>query len=131
MSDTSSTPVRFRPSRTEGLLNVDEVAIYADRLELMSAGMLHVFRFEEIGRPQVSRAKNLVMRLLRRPACLQMVGERDWFHSPPDMFFEWYTSPPIRTYMPVDECKDSYTGSYFFRIRQAVESGGYGTYDLG
>jgi len=59
-----------------------------------------------------------------------MIGERDWFHAPPDRFITFYTDPKITVCMPTDESAD-YADSHFFRISQVIRSGGYETWDLG
>ena len=58
------------------------------------------------------------------------MADRDWFHEPAERFFEFYTDPRLRVCMPADEVED-YGESYFVRVRQMVESGGFHTFDLG
>jgi hypothetical protein len=122
--------VRFRPSRAEGLPDVREVVVRPDRLEVNTSGLWVTFPFRRIGRRQETRAMSFVKRLLGRHPWRVMVGERDWFHRPPERFFLWYTEPPLRTCMPLDEPAD-YAASYFARIEDVVLSGGYATFDLG
>lgn len=112
MNDATASCIRFVPSRTEGLLDVLEAAVYHDRLELLTSGDRHVFYFKEICRPQASRFENLVRRLMGELPYLPVVADRDWFHPGKDMYFDWYTSPRIKTYMPVGECKDHYSATY-------------------
>jgi hypothetical protein len=122
--------VRFCPSRAEGLPDVREVVVRPDRLEVNTAGRWVTFSFRRIGRRQEPRVVSLVKRLVRRAPWRLAVADRDWFHAPPDRFFLWYTDPPPRTCMPVDEPFDHAT-CYFWRIQVVLGSGGYATLDLG
>jgi len=123
-------PLRFTPSRAEGLPDVREVAVYPDRIEVDTAGRRVTFAFVDIARPQESPVCSLLKRIMGKRPWPRLVADRDWFHSPRDRFFVWYTDPPLKTYMPEDEAQD-YDRSYFSRIRLVVLSGGFSTYDLG
>jgi hypothetical protein len=59
------------------------------------------------------------------------IADRDWFHEPAEMFFEFYTKPPLKVYMPRDESKAQYASSYFVRIQNVLREGGFHTFDLG
>ena len=127
----SSTPcLRFVPSRVEGLPDVDEVAFFPDRLEVRSAGRWQVFRFVDLAKwPRPGWLWRGLDRLgLRRR--LIVVGDRDWFHLPPDRFFVFYTQPRITVYMPADEAADR-AQSHFLRVQQVIGVGGFATFDLG
>jgi hypothetical protein len=59
-----------------------------------------------------------------------MVADRDWFHAAPDMYFEFYTTPLLKVYMPLDEVKNL-TSSVFARVKAVVRRGGFATFDVG
>ena len=123
-------PVRFTPSRAQGLPDVQEVIVYPDRIEVETAGRRVTFAFADVARPQEPRVLSFLKRLIGKPPWPGLVADRDWFHPPKERFFLWYTDPPLKTCMPADETQD-YDTSYFSRIRQVVQSGGFWTYDLG
>jgi hypothetical protein len=66
---------------------------------------------------------------LGRPRFLR-VGERHWFHDPPDRFFRFFTTPPITVYMP-DESGVEYEATVFRRLQDVIAAGGFTTHDLG
>src|SRR5262245_35982408 len=122
--------LRFAPSRVEGLPDVTEVAVFPDRIELLSGGRWVVFRFWDIARwPRPA----WLWRLLARAGWRRhwpMVGDRDWFHRPPDRFFGFFTTPKVVVYMP-DERGVGYGQTCFHRLQEVVMAGGYATFDLG
>lgn len=122
--------LRFRPSRCEGWPDVREVVVYPDRLEVNTEGCWVSYPFAEIARPQESPVCSFLKRIIGRRPWPCMVADRDWFHPPKDRFFIWYTDPPLKTCMPDDEAED-HGASYFHRIKQVVQSGGFSTFDLG
>jgi hypothetical protein len=130
--DTPAVPemIRFTPSHVDGITDVREVVVRPHCLEVNTAGRWATFLFREIGRPQQSRLRSLLGRLVGKRPPPVMVADRDWFHPPPGRFFLWYTTPPLRTCMPEDEPAD-YASSYFYRIQAVLASGGYATFDLG
>jgi hypothetical protein len=124
--------LRFAPSAVEGLPCVTEVAVFPDRLELLSAGKWVAIRFLDIAR---WHRHGWLYRSLARlgwgirgyPA----VGDRDWFHPPSGRFFRFYTEPPVTVYMP-DESRDiGYGHTMFRRVQNVMALGGFGTCDLG
>ena len=120
----------FVPSRVEGLPDVTEVGVYPDRLELLSAGNWVIFRLEAIAEwPRPRMLWRLLYRLGWRPRWLP-VGERDWFHDPPNRFFRFFTSPPVVVYMP-DEAGVDYWKTVFRRAQTVMLKGGFHTWDLG
>jgi hypothetical protein len=124
--------LRFIPSRVEGLTGVAEMVVFPDRIEMSRAtGDVVTHRFADIARWPWPR---ILCRLLFRwkvgPKRLA-VADRDWFHAPPDMYFEFYTRPRLKVFMPVDETKESYGGTCFVRIQNVIRSGGFETIDLG
>jgi hypothetical protein len=125
------TCLRFVPSRVEGLANVTAGAVYADRLELQSAGERLVFRFEEMVEwPRPAWLWRFLARIGWRPKWLP-IGERDWFHKPSQRFFRFFTSPRLTVFMP-DESPDTQYGSTVFRrIQEVMAHGGFDTWDLG
>ena len=124
--------LRFIPSRVEGLPGVTVVAVFPDRIELTSDdNPLLTHRFVDIARwPHPRLTWRLLFRLGLRPKWLP-VADRDWFHEPADMFFEFYTNPPLKVFMPRDEVKDPYNASHFVRLQQVLGEGGFQTVDLG
>ena len=128
MGDTDGV-VSLVPSHCEGLPDVREVVVRPDCLEVNSEGNRITFPFSKIGRRQESALRSFIKRLVgRRPFAL-LVGERDWCRPPSERYFVWYTTPPVKTYMPDDE-GTSYSESYFPRIHEVMAGGLYGTFDL-
>lgn len=126
-----SSPFLFVPSRVEGLPNVYQVAVYPDRLELLSAGRWMSFRFEEIAKWPFPRF--LWWWLARfgwRPRWLP-VGERDWFHPPSERFFRFYTQPRMTIYLPDEPEGTGYGETLFRRVQDVMLEFGFQTYDLG
>ena len=122
--------VSFVPSRVEGLADVREVSVFPDRLEVRSGGGLMQYPFSEIARPLGIRWLYRLTRALGLRGAGGMVADRDWFHDPKDRFFAFYTQPQIRIYMPVDDVQD-YGRCCFHRVKEMIQAGGYGTFDLG
>ena len=123
--------LQFVPSRVEGLPDVTGVTIYPDRIELASATGVVKHRFADIARwPSPPILWKLLYRLGMRPRWLP-VADRDWFHEPADMFFEFYTNPRLKVYMPQEESKEDYMASFFSRIQSVLRQGGFHTNDLG
>jgi hypothetical protein len=122
--------LRFVPSRVDGLAQVTEVVVRADRLELHSGGRNVTVRFEDIARwPRPRWLWRLLFRLGRGPRWLP-VADRDWFHLPQDRFFAFYTDPPVVVYMPLDEHPGAFRG-HFHEMQRILTAGGYATFDLG
>jgi hypothetical protein len=122
--------LRFVPSRVEGLPEVSEVRLFPDRIEARSAGKWLTFRFIEMVRwPQPVWFWRLLRRATGRPVGLP-VGDRDWFHSPPDRYFSLYTDPRLVLFMPTDE-PDEYGRGTFAQIQYVLSAGGFSTLDLG
>ena len=130
MQTSPAAPLRFTPSRVEGLAGVSEVAVFPDRIELTTPGRLVVHRFADIVRRPGPWWWRLLDHVGVRPR-RRDVADRDWFHDGPDMFFEFYTRPRIKVYMPLDEQKESYGPTWFVRIQNVIRQGGFNTSDLG
>ena len=127
---TTDLSLRLVPSRVKGLPDVSEVAVFPDRLDVVSAGRRVVFRFFDIARwPRPAWLRRLLYRVGRRPGWLP-VGDRDWFRSPPDRYFVFYTEPRLVISMPADEPQE-YEQSNFVRIKHILAAGGFSTFDLG
>lgn len=123
--------LKFAPSRVLGASAVESVSFFPDRIELHSANEVVTHRFVDIARwPSPVWLWKLLYRLGVRPRSLA-VGDRDWFHNPSDMYFEFYTQLRLRVYMPNDEVKQPYDSSYFARIQNVLREGGFYTNDLG
>lgn len=123
--------VRFVPSHVDGLPDIADVTFFRDRLEFMSAGRTLVFSFASMARwPRPAWLWRRLFHLGVRPRSL-LVGERDWFHAPPERFFAFYTIPRIVVYMPAYEITQGYVETYFYRAQAVMRAGGFSTYDLG
>ena len=123
--------LQFLPSRVEGLPDVTSVTVFPDRIELALVKGVVTYRFAHIARwPRPAFLWKLLYRLGVKPSWLP-VADRDWFREPADMFLEFYTKPPLKVFMPRDECKDDYESSYFVRIQNVLREGGFHTSDLG
>jgi hypothetical protein len=128
---TAEPYLQFVPSRVEGVPDVGEVVVRPDQLELQSAGRWLTYPFEEMARwPWPAWLWRSLSRVGVRPGPLP-VGDRDWFHAPPDRYFAFYTEPPIVVYMPPDEPAGPYSRTHFFRVQQVMRAGGFTTFDLG
>jgi hypothetical protein len=132
MATATEESLRFVPSAVEGLLGVTEVAVFPDRLELLSEGKWVVIRFRDIARWYSGGwlyrpLAWLGLGVRGRPS----VADRDWFHPPAGRFFRFYSSPPVTVHMP-DEPRDlGYGGTMFRRVQNVIGLGGFSTYDLG
>ena len=125
-------PLQFVPSRVEGQPDVAAVTVFPDRIELVSSrGDVVTHRFADIARwPSPRFAWKLLYRLGLRWRWLA-VADRDWFHEPADMFFEFYTTPRLKIFMPLRESKEDYASSFFVRVQCMLRGGGFDTFDLG
>jgi hypothetical protein len=123
--------LRFVPSRAEGLPAVTEVAVYPDRLEVLSAGRWVSFRLADIAVwPHPAFLRRWLASLGWRPRWLP-VGERDWFHPPSERFFRFYTRPPLVVYMPDEPPETNYGSTLFRRVQDVMRAGGFDTWDMG
>jgi hypothetical protein len=95
-----SQPVRFIPSRAEGLPHVTEVTLYPDRIELHSAGAWQSVRFRDIARWPAPRWWWRVLFALGIRTRRIAVADRDWCRAPRERFFSFYAVPAIVVYMP-------------------------------
>ncbi|MEM7228139.1 MAG: hypothetical protein AAF432_04910 [Planctomycetota bacterium] len=132
--------ITYRPSRVEGIEGVSSVTIYPDRLELDATNGVVCLRFIDMARwPSPRWYWRLIWRLrlplrMRRFSFLctdVVVGDRDWFHDGPDMYFRFDAEPPITIYMPDDETKESYGETHFVRTQEIMSKGRFMTFDLG
>jgi hypothetical protein len=122
--------LRFVPSRVEGLPDVSEVAVFPERLELLSAGRWVTFFFADIAEwPHPVWFHRFLAKLGWRPRWLP-VADRNWFHSPPNRFFAFFTTPKIVVYMP-DDTGVEYSQTCFRRVQEVLWTGGLHIFDLG
>lgn len=132
MATAAKDNLRFVPSSVEGLPSVTEVAVYPDRLELLSDGKWVVVRFLEIARWQ---RYGVVYRLMARLGYgvrgRASVADRDWFHPPNRRFFRFYTQPPITVFLPDEPPETGYGETMFRRVQDVLARGGFFTFDLG
>jgi hypothetical protein len=119
---TSVESLRFVPKRVEGLPDVGEVVVFADRLELLSAGKWVVVRFAAIA-DHGQWLHRLLSRLVfsPEPPC---VGKRDWFNAPEDRFVSFCTTPRFVVYFP-DEPGAEYDPTCFRRLQKIITQGGF------
>ena len=123
--------LQFVPSRVEGMIGVTSVTIFPDRLQVASTAGVVTHRFADIARwPNPRLFWRALYRLGVKPRWLP-VADRDWFHEAPDMFFEFYTRPRLRVFMPLDESKETYGSGVFARIQNVMRLGGFHSLDLG
>jgi hypothetical protein len=120
----------FVPSRVEGLDNVKEVTVYPDRLEVSVGEEVITYDFSRIARRQESPWRSFAKQVTGGDVWPKLVADRDWFHEPKDRFFVFYTEPPMKIFMPVDELED-HESSHFFRVQEVIRAGKYATFDLG
>lgn len=124
--------LRFVPSAVEGLPEVSEVALFPDRLELMSTGQRKVFRFVEFAHwhrfGSIYRAiASCGLGVYGQPC----VANRDWFHPPSRRFFQFYTAPRLKIFLADEAQELPYGESLFCKIRETIALGGFDTFDLG
>jgi hypothetical protein len=124
-------PIGFTPSRAEGWPDVSEVIFYPDHLEVCTEGRWVKVHFEAIGRRPEGRLVSALKRFAGRKPAPAMVGEKDWFHAPPERWMRFFTSPPLTISMPADEITGPYGETYFYRIQDVLATGGYWLNDLG
>src|SRR5713101_9280566 len=122
---------QFVPSRVDGFPGTKQVVVWPDRLELVSANGCVAFRFSDIA--EWPRPAWLWRRLARLGWSRRWfpVGERDWFHSPAERFFRFFTTPPLVIYMPDEPVGTPYGSTSFRRVQDVLLFGGFSTYDLG
>jgi hypothetical protein len=131
MAESMTTELRFVPSRVEGLPDVSEVAVFPDRIELLSAGTWMSFPFERMARyPKPKWLWRFLARLGWWKGFVP-VGDRDWFHPPKDRYFRFYSSPAVIVYMPDEPVGLNYADTCFRHVQDMMIRGGYHTWDLG
>lgn len=123
--------LRFVPSRVEGLLDVTEVVVRRGQLELLSSGTWIVIRFADIAEWPRPRWLWRVLARFGRPPSWLPVGERDWFHPPPDRFIRFFSNPRIVVYMAAEPEDVNYAETLFYRVKAVMARGGFTTWDLG
>jgi len=119
VNTTIHDTVRFRPSRVEGLSDVDEVCVTREALEIIAGGRQLTF-------PYLDFARGREISSGRVP-----VGELHFSKvSYPDSHVVFYTTPRIAIYMPVDGPTRT-PHSHFWRIQEVLRAGGFKLYDGG
>jgi hypothetical protein len=115
---------RFRPQRVEGLREVIEVAIFSDRLELLtqSAATLTIVEFVDV-------AAWPFPGFLWKWAFRQGLGRRTsvaeiYRPSGGEPYIKWLGQPPIEVYRPADESAGAWEAR-LARIQKIVEAGGF------
>ncbi len=101
MVTSSETSLQFVPSNVVGLPVVTKVAVFPDRLELLSDGKWVVIRFLDIAKWY---RRGWLYRSLARLGWgvrdWPSVADRDWFHPPAGRFFQFYSEPAVTVFMP-------------------------------
>jgi hypothetical protein len=112
--------VEFRPSRVEGVSDTTDVRVYRDHLELdRNDGRCRRYEF-------VDMARGRELATGRIP-----IGELHFSRTCyPDSHFVFYTSPPIKIYMPTDG-PTRMPESHFWRVQEILRAGGFRLYDDG
>jgi hypothetical protein len=131
MRRTRDDRFQFVPSRVEGLPDVTSVTVFSDRIEIVSEGSVVIHRFAKVARWPMP---GFLWRFLHfiglrwRPG---LIANRDWFQKPADRYFQFFTSPPLKVFMPRNEIANDYISSFFLRLQTVVRQGGFDTIDLG
>ena len=122
--------VSFAPSRVDGLENVKKVIVYRYKIKLETPEKTFVYRFGRIATWPDPAWLNQIRALLGTPPKWLPVADRDSFHAPPDRFFRFYTKPPIKIFMPIND-KNNLEESTYWKVREILWQGGYNSSDLG
>ncbi len=128
----TKTSLRFVPSDVEGLAAVTEVAVFPDRLELLSEAKWVVIRFLDIAKWY--RRGWLYRSLARLGWSVRdwpSVADRDWFHPPAGRYFKFYSEPPVTVFMPDESQVLGYDETMFRQVQSVIALGGFATFDLG
>jgi hypothetical protein len=132
MPSATQPSLCFVPSAAEGLPAVTQVALFPDRLELVSAKNPTVIRFLDIAKWHCCGWLYLPLaRLGGKVRGWPSVADRDWFHPPSRRFFRFYTQPPLTIYLPGEPRETPYGETLFRRIQEVIMAGGFCTNDLG
>jgi hypothetical protein len=127
----SDASLRFVPAGVEGLPGVTEVAVFPDRLELLSEGRWVAIRFIDIAR---WFRRGWLYRPLARLGWVRgwpSVADRMWFPRPGVSYFCFHTSPEVVIHVPYDPTDLNHLNTVFQRVKQVLAVGGYATMYLG
>src|SRR5687768_6959426 len=120
-----SEPVCFTPSKVCGLPNVTQVAVYTDRLEVLSGGHWLAFPFKEIA---VFQEPRWLIRLKQRLGMLPLrarVADLVYVREPYEQsYIRFFTKPRLTIYMPAGG-PALYPESHFWRVQEVLRRGGY------
>ena len=122
--------VSFTPSRVDGLENVIVVSVYRYKIKLKTKNKTFVYKFGRIAIWPSPIWLNQIKALLGTPPKWLPVADRDSFHAPQDRYFQFFTQPPIKIFMPLDDPEEVQSSTYW-RVREILWQGGYNSYDLG
>jgi len=123
--------VRFVPSAVEGLPAVTEVAVFPDRLELVSEGERVTVRLLDIARwYRRGWLYRPVARLGFGVRGWPAVADRLWRPRPGVSVFHFYTDPRVVLHLPYYPTDEGHMGTVFQRVKQVMAAGGFGTFDL-
>jgi len=116
--------IRFVPSRVVGLPAVTEVAVWPDRLQLLSAGRWLSYRFADMQKPLWPAPFWATVSRLgwRRP---RFIAEGHWFGDPRQRHIAFYLEPRLCVYMPSHDWQADYSKSIFARIQTLIRLGGF------
>jgi hypothetical protein len=122
--------IEFVPTKCEGIADVSKVEVYSDRMVIIAqGGEIELFYSSLAKWPKPVFLSKLLTKIWIWPSFLP-VADRDWFNAPGKRYFEFYTSPRIKLYVPDTE-EMGYGDSIFFKVREVIENGKYSTFDLG
>ena len=116
--------VRFAPSKAVGLPDVDEVAVFHDRLEVRTRGQWRVFRLQDIADAEARRRRYLPVPARRRQVAELFYARESYT----DSYFRFFTEPRLTVYMP-DDGQPLSPHSVFSRVLAVLTRGGYTTAD--
>lgn len=121
----------FRPSQVEGVPHITEATLYPDRLELVIDHQPMTISFHKIARWW---RHGWYYRLLGGLGFgirgFPSVANRDWYSPTKIRYFEFYTNPTIRVFMPEQDLAVSYLDSVFFCAQRVIAAGGFSTFDM-
>ncbi len=127
----SKDGLRFVPNEVQGLPNVTEVAVFPDRLELLSDGNWVIVRLVDIARwYHCGWLYRPLARLGFRVRGWPSVADRMWYPRPGVSYFEFYTSPKIVVHVPYYPTDVGHMDTVFQRVKQVMGEGGFSTFDL-
>lgn len=114
--------IEFVPTKYEGIAGVSKVEVYSDRLVIFTQDGEVELSYSSVARwPKPVFLSKLLTNIWIWPSFLP-VADRNWFNTPGKRYFEFYTSPRIKLYVPDTE-EMGYSDSIFCKVREVIENG--------